>query len=156
MPICSIVSIISLRKPSDGIFHESVCRVKARAYYVPGSYRRQLHSVARALWRSRGGRWRAIRILRADRQAEWLDLARAVYVLRWAREQRVSHLHVHFGTSEATVALLANVLGGLPYSLTLHAFDIFRDEVNRWLLAQKINASRFTVTVSEFNRRFLP
>jgi glycosyltransferase involved in cell wall biosynthesis len=70
-------------------------------------------------------------------------------------EQGVQHLHVHFGTGEATVALLAHLLGGLSYSLTLHAFDIFRNNVNRALLAKKINASRFTITVSESNRRFL-
>jgi glycosyltransferase involved in cell wall biosynthesis len=46
-------------------------------------------------------------------------------------------------------------MGGLSYSLTLHAFDIFRDNVDRWLLARKINASRFTITVSEFNGRYL-
>ena len=90
-----------------------------------------------------------------DAQAQWFDLARAGYVLSWAKKKRIDHIHVHFGTSEATVALLAWQLGGLPYSLTLHAFDIFRDNVDRPLLARKINESRFTITVSEFNRRFM-
>jgi cytochrome c-type biogenesis protein CcmF len=53
------------------------------------------------------------------------------------------------------VAYLAHLMGGLSYSLTLHAFDIFRETVNRRLLALKINASRFTVTVSEYNRTFM-
>jgi glycosyltransferase involved in cell wall biosynthesis len=153
------VRIISLRKPTDGLFHESVCRVKGRAYYVPAPYRGRLGRIAGSLWellrRSVDDCRRGIRIVRADRQAEWFDLARAAYIVRWAKEHEVRHLHVHFGTGEATIALLANLLGGLPYSLTLHAFDIFRQDVNRALLAQKINGSRFTITVSEFNRRFL-
>ncbi|MFQ5805238.1 MAG: glycosyltransferase family 4 protein [Phycisphaerae bacterium] len=153
------VSIISLRKPNEGLFHESVCRVKARAHYAPTPYRGRLREVAKTLWqllrRSPRDCWRAGKIIRGDAEAEWFDLARAAHVLRWAREHDVDHLHVHFGTSAATVALLASVLGGLPYSLTLHAFDIFRDDVKRSLLSQKISASRFTITVSEFNRRFL-
>jgi colanic acid/amylovoran biosynthesis glycosyltransferase len=153
------VGIIALRKPSEGLFHESVCRVKARASYAPGPYRGGRRKVARCLWqllkRSPRDFRRAVGIIQADAQAEWFDLARAAYVVRWARERGINHVHVHFGTGAATVALLANLLGGLPYSLTLHAFDIFREDVNKSLLAQKINASRFTVTVSEFNRRFL-
>jgi glycosyltransferase involved in cell wall biosynthesis len=47
------------------------------------------------------------------------------------------------------------LLDGFSYSLTLHAFDIFRTDVDRELLIRKINASRFTVTVSQYNREFL-
>ncbi len=153
------VRILALRKPSEGIFHESVCRIKARASYAPASHHGRRLKIARGLGellRRHPRRFaRAVAIVRADGQATWFDLARAAYVLRWAREQTVQHVHVHFGTTAATVALLANVLGGLPYSLTLHAYDIFRDDVSRPLLAQKINASRFAVTVCDYNRRFL-
>jgi glycosyltransferase involved in cell wall biosynthesis len=153
------VHILALRKPSEGIFHESVCRVKARASYAPSSHHGRLVRIARDLGKHlrRDPRRfaRAMAIVRADDQATWFELARAAYVLRWARKQAIRHVHVHFGTGAATVALLAHVLGDLPFSLTLHAYDIFRDDVNPSLLAQKINASRFAVTVSEYNRGFL-
>lgn len=153
------LSVVSIRLPNEGLFHESVCRVKARAHYIPstsrGRHRKSAKSHWRQLRRAPGAYWQAVRTLRSDAQAEWRDFGRAMYVLRWAKGLGVRHVHVHFGTSEATVALLAHMLGGLSYSLTLHAFDIFRDNVDRSLLAKKINASRFTVTVSEFNRRFL-
>lgn len=153
------VNIISIRLPNEGLFHESVCRVKARAHYIPSTSRGNFRKFARSHWRlirqSPGNYWRALKTLRSDAQAEWADFGRAVHVLRWAKDRGVDHVHVHFGTSEATVALLAHQLRGLSYSLTLHAFDIFRDNVDRGLLAKKINASRFTVTVSDFNRRFL-
>ncbi len=153
------ISIISIRMPNEGLFHESICRVKARAYYVPPTYHGQFRSFVKGQWRllrrSPRNYRRAVRITRTDAQAEWFDLGRSSYVLRWAKEHGIDHVHVHFGTSEATVALLAHLLGGLSYSLTLHAFDIFRDNVDRPLLAKKINASRFTITVSESNRRFM-
>lgn len=153
------ISIASLRLPNEGLFHESLSRVRARAHYASTTRketrtsRLQMH--LRYLRRSPRNYFRALRLVRIDAQAEWSDFANAAFVLKWAREKRRSHVHVHFGTVEATVALTAHVLGGLSYSMTLHAFDIFRDNVDRPLLTEKINASRFTVTVSEFNRRFL-
>ena len=153
------MNIVSIRLPNEGLFQESVCRAKARAHYLPSNARGQLRKIAKSHWRfvrrSPGNYWRAVKTLRADAQAEWFDLSRAMNVLRWVKEYCVDHVHVHFGTSEATVALLAHQLGNLSYSLTLHAFDIFRRNVDRALLARKINASRFTITVSEFNRIFL-
>lgn len=153
------VGILALRKPNDGIFHESICRVRARAYYAPSTYRGRMRKVTKRQWSwfRRSGRryWRAVRALRSDKSAEWFDLDRATYLLEWTREHDIAHIHVHFGTTEATVALLANILGGLSYSLTLHAFDIFRRSVDRALLAEKINHSQFTVTVSQYNRHFM-
>ncbi len=153
------VSIGSLKKPADGIFHESISRVDGKVHY----FSETILSDFVKLWRAHWPRWsrrpvshlRAIGCVLRNAGANWLDLAQAALVLRWVRKQKIDHVHVHFGTNEATVALLANMLGGLSYSLTLHAFDIFRDNVDRRLLARKINASRFTVTVSEYNKRFL-
>jgi glycosyltransferase involved in cell wall biosynthesis len=153
------VQVLSLRTPSDENVHEAASRVKARVEYLPETRPSQRRSVLRMLaepWRAdRSAFARTLRILRGAATCEWDDLVRAVEVLRWAEENRLGHVHVHFGTSEATVALLAKVLGGLSYSLTLHAFDVFRDNVDRPLLAQKINHSKFTITVTEFNRRYL-
>ncbi|MFQ5414529.1 MAG: glycosyltransferase [Phycisphaerae bacterium] len=155
---CS-VRIGSLRKCNEGRFHDSVCRVDAAADYFPETL---LERPGRT-WRVhsdllRRQPWvypRAAGSVLLRRGMSWLDLVQAGHVLRWARKHRIAHAHVHFGTNEATVAMLAHMVGGLSYSLTLHAFDIFRDNVNRSLLARKINASRFTVTVSEYNRRFM-
>ncbi len=153
------LALMSLRKPNEGIFHESISRIQARAHYVPESRHGRTRQFAGWHWehfrRSPGAYRRARGVVHGDRTAEPYDLTRAMHVLRWVRKNDVGHVHVHFGTSEATVALAAHELGGLSYSLTLHAFDIFRETVDHELLARKINASRFTVTVSEFNRRFL-
>ena len=153
------VRILSLRRPTDGLFHESLSRVKARAYYIPESPREQMRKSARIhlghLRRAPGGYARAVGGVLRFRDATLGDLVQAGHVIKWAGKHRVDHLHVHFGTSEATVAMLARRLGGPTYSMTLHAFDIFRDNVDRRLLAEKINHSAFTVTVSAFNRAFM-
>jgi len=153
------LSIASLRKPADGLFHEAVSRVRGKVDYLPETILSDLSKVFSAAWAS--FRMRPVAYLRAvgcairNGSISRIDFAQAAQVLRWAKKRKIDHVHVHFGTQEATVALLANMIGGLSYSLTLHAFDIFRNSVDRRLLAQKINASKFTVTVSEFNRRFM-
>ncbi|TWT40451.1 Capsular glucan synthase [Phycisphaerae bacterium RAS1] len=151
--------ILAQKKPDDGMFHESVTRVRAKAGYLPETltgclaktwtfFRERFGKGAPAY----GAAWRAC-VLR--RQAGLVDFLQAALLVRWARKHKVGHVHVHFGTGEATVAMLARLMGGPSYSLTLHAFDIFRDNVDRRLLAAKINHSRFTVTVCHENRRWM-
>ncbi len=153
------VHILSLRSATEERVHEAASRVKGPVKYLTETHLAQCRSVLDILSEprraDRSALARALRILRSDSTCEWDDLVRAFEVLRWVEENRLAHVHVHFGTSEATVALMAKVLGGLSYSLTLHAFDIFRDNVDRPLLTEKINQSTFTVTVTEFNRRYL-
>jgi glycosyltransferase involved in cell wall biosynthesis len=153
------ISILSLKKPTDGRFHESISRVRGKADYVPEFLVESPAKVARAHWgcmrRSLRSYISAMGPMLRHRTAAHPDFMQAALALRWAKKQRIKHVHVHFGTQEATVALLASMMGDFSYSLTLHAFDIFRDNVDRRLLARKINASRFTVTVSQYNRRFM-
>lgn len=153
------IRIGSLRHPSDGVFHESIARVAAQCDYLPdrlmGNWRK-VREALQACWKTNPvGLRRAIGEVSRRKNASWFDLAQALLVRRWAEKHRLDHLHVHFGTAEATVVWLCRMLGGPGYSLTLHAFDIFRDNVDRRLLAAKINGSDFTVTVCESNRRFL-
>lgn len=151
--------IVSLHKPNEGVFHESIARVKAQADYLPEHFSGQIRKQLRYQWnwfrRSPRLYLEAAGVVRRYKNEKWIELAQAVDLIRWARKNKVEHIHVHFGTDEATVALLANILGGLSYSITLHAFDIFRDNVEKSLLARKINASRFVVTVCQSNRQYM-
>ncbi|MCH8923393.1 MAG: glycosyltransferase family 4 protein [Planctomycetes bacterium] len=153
------VSIASLKKPSDGRFHESISRVQASVDYIPEHLVESPAKTLRSHWavgrRQPLGYARALGTTLRFAGTNHTDFRQAAMVLRWAHKRKIKHIHVHFGTHEASVAYLACLIGGLSYSQTLHAFDIFRDDVDRRLLARKINASRFTVTVSEFNRRYL-
>lgn len=82
-------------------------------------------------------------------------LVEALYLLRRTRELGIDHLHVHFASDAAFVAMLLQALGGPTFSLTAHAKDIFRATVDRARLDRIIRASEFTVTVCDANVRFL-
>jgi glycosyltransferase involved in cell wall biosynthesis len=63
----------------------------------------------------------------------------------------VEHLHAHFGTNSAAVAMLCRQLGGPPYSFTVHGPDEF-DKAPLLGLGQKTTNAAFVVAISSFGR----
>ncbi|CAH2598858.1 Glycosyltransferase family 4 protein [Rhodovastum atsumiense] len=78
-------------------------------------------------------------------------LAEAAIVVHWCRRERIEHLHSHFGTNPAAVALLAHTIAGLSYSFTVHGPDEF-DKPEAIALGVKIRHAAFVVAVSSFGR----
>ena len=78
-------------------------------------------------------------------------LAEACILLGWLRECQITHLHAHFGTNSTTVAMLCRVLGGPPYSFTVHGPEEF-DKAAAISLGEKINRAAFVVAISSFGR----
>lgn len=78
--------------------------------------------------------------------AYWVE---ACFVLALLEDEGIEHLHVHFGTNAATVALFVRALGGPPFSMTVHGPDEI-DSPHGHRLAEKIAASAFTVGISHY------
>jgi len=68
-------------------------------------------------------------------------------VRRIAR-RRTDHIHVHFAAGAALDALRIGRLLGLPYSVTAHAYDIYRAPRN---LELKLRDAAFAAGVSEYS-----
>ena len=64
----------------------------------------------------------------------------------------VAHVHAHYATHTAFMARAIHRLAGIGMSFTAHAHDIY---LHREMLSEKLDASRFVVTISEFNRTWL-
>jgi colanic acid/amylovoran biosynthesis glycosyltransferase len=90
---------------------------------------------------------------RADRPFPYhlLYLAQACRLARWLHRDRIVHLHAHFGTNSTEVALLAGLLGKVPYSFTVHGPEEF-DKPAALHLAEKIHHAAFVIAVSSFGR----
>ncbi len=69
------------------------------------------------------------------------------------------HIHTHFGTNSAEIAMYASLISKIPYSLTIHGPEEF-DYPSDLNLKEKISRSKFVVAVSSFGRsqlyRWLP
>ena len=78
-------------------------------------------------------------------------LAEACLIKRHMARSGARHLHAHFGTNSAAVAMLAHALGGPEYSFTSHGTESF-DSPPTISLPLKIARARFVVAVSEWGR----
>jgi len=66
-------------------------------------------------------------------------------------DEKVDHLHAHFGTNSAEVAMLVRTLGGPPWSFTAHGPEEF-DKAQFIALSHKIRLADFVVAISSFGR----
>jgi glycosyltransferase involved in cell wall biosynthesis len=156
--------IFSLKRPDDGVVHADVARVRAPVTYVPESLLRAAPTYAsahREVFRRNRPRylrclsialWRALKKRRLGALKRFLQ---AGFLAPLLRREGIRHVHAHFATSATAVALHLHDLTGVSYSFTAHAKDIYRHTVESDSLERKLRASRFAVTVSDYNRRYL-
>ncbi|NOT13666.1 MAG: glycosyltransferase family 4 protein [Methylococcaceae bacterium] len=90
-----------------------------------------------------------------DETTKSSDSTIAEQVALWAKSRHLQHLHAHFATSAAEIAMQSAKLANIGYSFTAHAHDIYHEKVDRQALINRIQNARFVVTVSDFNRDYL-
>ena len=73
----------------------------------------------------------------------------ACRIALWLADAGIEHLHAHFGTNSAEIAMLVRALGGPPYSFTVHGPDEF---IRPMGLEEKIHRAAFVVAISDFGR----
>lgn len=78
-------------------------------------------------------------------------LAEACVLYRWLQRDGVSHIHSHFATNGTTVVMLCRVLGGPPYSFTIHGPTDF-DYAIVLALDEKVAHAAFVAAISDFCR----
>ncbi len=96
--------------------------------------------------------WGAIRMMKRSSRPvifHLFYLAEAVVVAKWLLKRKVQHIHAHFGTNGAEVAMLAHLLTGIPYSFTVHGPDEF-DRPEYLGLTQKAEYAAFICVISSF------
>jgi glycosyltransferase involved in cell wall biosynthesis/alpha-beta hydrolase superfamily lysophospholipase len=74
-------------------------------------------------------------------------IAEACRVLPWLVASGARHIHAHFGSNSAEVALYTHILGGPPFSFTVHGPNEF---VTPMGLREKVHRSAFVVAISHY------
>lgn len=77
---------------------------------------------------------------------------KSVWLAGELEAQGIRHVHAHFATHPATMAMIVSELTGIGFSITAHAHDIFVDQT---LLRMKMRRAKFIRAISKFNREFL-
>jgi colanic acid/amylovoran biosynthesis glycosyltransferase len=78
-------------------------------------------------------------------------LAQACRLHLWLKATPVRHLHAHFGTNPAELAMLVQALGGPRFSFTVHGPEEF-DKPDLHKIGAKAQAAAFVVAISSFCR----
>src|SRR5206468_2033960 len=142
------LEIFSLRPPEDTHFQDAISHVRS-----PVTYLRAEGLKASDFWQAAS----ALPEFRFDvaRGEDVRDVYQAVLLAGAIQRNEIRHLHAHFATSATTVARLASLFTGVPYTFTAHAKDIFHQDTQPDDLRRKIHDAADVVTVSDFNVRHL-
>ncbi len=149
--------IFSVKDPGGEPVHAKVAQVRAEVIYLSlhRHWKRIVRANLRLAWELHGRYARALlHALRYRRLGVLRRFFQAGYLVQLLRREPVAHLHAHFATAPALIAMFASELTGIPYTFTAHARDIYVD-TRRELLRAQIERSRAVVTVSEYNRKYL-
>jgi colanic acid/amylovoran biosynthesis glycosyltransferase len=78
-------------------------------------------------------------------------LAEACVLRQWLADASLTHIHAHFATNPAEVAMLVRALGGPRYSFTAHGSDIM-DRPAQMALEHTVGRASFVAAVCSFGR----
>ncbi len=137
---------------------EDIAERAITRYVLKQSALRMMGAVAASLFASPQRFWRALSSAvgmasKSDRSLPYhlIYLLEACCISRWLQARDVRHLHAHFGTNPAEVAMLVHMLCGVPYSFTVHGPDEF-DRPQFARLRDKARHAAFVVGVSSYGR----
>ena len=154
------VQTFSIRPPREGRFHASLARLNHTTVYLSEkSASKLLPTLLPSLPSGSEDRERFAALFWecVDRSDPALlpYLLTAVDLAGRVREAGITHLHAHFGTSACEITRFAAAIAGVGYSFTVHAKDIYSDDVDRVGLDLKFRDCRFAVTVCDANDAYL-
>lgn len=121
---------------------------------LPGLVPRGLAGLLRRPGRALRALRRAWRLSRGSDRAfpyHLVYLLEAAALLRVLERSGAHHLHAHFGTNPAEIALLAKALGGPSFSFTVHGPEEF-DRPGELKLREKAAAASAVVAISHYCR----
>lgn len=141
------VTLVPIR-PSRKIVHEDARRLIGTTIAEPLLSRSVLAGALAETVRAPRRVLRSALLLAGSRNGRVLlkNLAvfpKGLWLARLARERDVDHIHAHFASTNATIALVAGLVSGIPWSFTAHRWDISENN----LLGTKARAARFARTI---------
>ena len=153
------VQRIALRGLKDELVDPSDIAERTKTHYVlDGSKLKILLSAIRMLISNPIQFFLALKLaikmgLHADRPLAYhfIYFVEACQIAVWMKSFGAQHVHAHFGSNSTEVVMLANALGGPPYSFTVHGPEEF-DKPKALKLSEKIQQAAFVVAISSYGK----
>lgn len=151
------VRLVPLIRERPAVVHDAARPWVQRALYTPWISPAIVVASLRALARHPVRYLALLRRLLAG--ASWKALPgtlaifpKSVWLAATLEREGIRHLHAHYATHPATMALIVSHFAPVTFSFTVHAFDIQGD---RSFLDWKLREAQFVRSISELNKHFL-
>jgi colanic acid/amylovoran biosynthesis glycosyltransferase len=148
--------LIIPRDPPKEVFHENGEKFSKDTIWLPLINFRMLMVFFRKLL-SNISMWKILgTVLFNSRNISILTknsvvLPKSIFIGEMVRRKKVEHIHAHWGTTTATMGYIVSRMTGIPWSFTLHRWDIKEDNI----LREKIRSAKFVRCISECGKREL-
>jgi glycosyltransferase involved in cell wall biosynthesis len=154
------VTVFSLNRPDDGVYHRGLSELKRPVVYMLGRRPETMPAHLNANWPMLSARkeqvWGQISdLIQGQRPDTWGILNWGLDLAIQLKKHGIDRMHAHFATISAYVARAANALTDIPYSVTCHAKDIYREGVTADRFTSLLGASDFVVTVCDANKNYI-
>jgi len=153
------VSRFSIRKPLNAVIGADDKAEQEKTRYIVGAsvgeiFTATLKTIARAPLRCANAALEALQLgwnSEAGLLRHFMYLVEALVLADWLKKDGAGHLHAHFGTNSAAVALLAARITQVSFSFTVHGPEEF-DKPGLISLPRKIKQAAFVAAVSNYGR----
>jgi colanic acid/amylovoran biosynthesis glycosyltransferase len=148
--------VIIPRNPPKEVFHKEAKELLENAIWMAMINFRMIASFCLALL-TKITLWRILlAIIINSRNPKILikNLAvfpKAVFIAKIIKKEDIDHIHAHWGSTTATLAYIISRLTGIPWSFTLHRWDIKENN----MLKEKVKFAKFVRCISEHGKNEL-
>lgn len=143
------------RTPPREFFHTQGTEIMQKAVWLPLLSVRFLPSLIKNFINNRF--WLCLKTIIVNSKTVLMSIknlavvSKAVYIADYIMKNSVDHIHVHWGSTTATMGYVISELTGVPWSFTVHRWDITEDN----LLRQKVDSAQFVRSISATGREEL-
>ncbi|MBP8692165.1 MAG: glycosyltransferase family 4 protein [Sedimentibacter sp.] len=142
--------LIIPRNPPKEVFHSDAVPLLTAAHQVPLiSFNVVWHFIASLMMKPNLW-WILSSIIRHSRSFSLLlknfaVVPKGVFCARLLKKAGINHIHAHWGSTTATIGYVISQLSGIPWSFTLHRWDIYENN----MLEEKARSASFVRCISQ-------
>ena len=147
--------IVIPRSPPRAIFHKSGYELLKSTIRIPVFNMRIIFEFLKAIFEKKNREVIKSVLMQTDtikkRIKNFLILPKAIFVSKIIGKQNICHIHAHWGSTTATIAYIVSRLTDIPWSMTLHRWDIAENN----LLKEKVKTCKFVRCISKHGEKEL-
>jgi len=141
------------RNPPRGIYHNAAQQLLDCTIWLPLINWRILREFVKGMLLNYRLRHLLLEVIQYSRTLKILAkniavIPKAVFIADMIRKKDIDHIHAHWGSTTSTLAWLVSTITGIPWSMTLHRWDIKENN----MLRLKAESATFIRCISQVGK----